>query len=51
MLTPSIFMLNHRLSTSSLNLSDHVSSICFMAIESTRIHIMPGSLLCEACHP
>jgi hypothetical protein len=40
-LTPSMAMLNHRLCTSSLNLSGHVSSICFMAIESVGIHITP----------
>ena len=43
-------MLNQRLCTSPLNLLSHVSSICFMAIESVGIHITPGSLLCVACH-
>ena len=41
----------HKLRTSSLNFSGHVSSICFMAIESIGIRITPNSLLCEACHP
>ena len=44
-------MLNRRLNTSSLNFLGHVSSICFMAIESIGIQISPDSLLCEACHP
>ena len=44
-------MLSRRLHTSSLNFSGHVSSICFMAIESVGIRINPNSLLCEACHP
>ena len=48
---PSMAMLSRRLRTSSLNFSGHVSSICFMAIESVGIHITPNSLLCEACHP
>ena len=49
-LTPSMAMLNRRLHTLSLNLLSHVFTICFMAIESTGIHITPFSLLCEACH-
>ena len=50
-LMASMAMLSHRLRTSSLNFSGHVSSICFMAIESIGIHITPNSLLCEAFHP
>ena len=50
-LTPSMAMLSHRLRTSFLNFSGHVSSICFMAIELVGICINPNSLLCEACHP
>ena len=44
-------MLIRRLHTSFLNFSGHVSSICFMAIESLGMSITPNSLLCEACHP
>ena len=50
-LTPSMALLSHRLRTSSLNFLGHVSSICFMAIESVGIHITPNSLMCEVCHP
>ena len=50
-LTSSMAMLNQRLYTSSLNLSGHVSSICFMAIEYVWICITPSSLQCDACHP
>ena len=44
-------MLNWRLCTSSLNLLGHVSSIIFMAIESTGIDIDPHSLMWKVCHP
>ena len=47
-LTPSMAIPSRRLRTSSLNFSGHVSSICFMAIESIGIHITPKSLLCKA---
>ena len=50
-MAPSMVMLSHRLHTSSLNFSSHVSSICFMDIESVGICITPDSLMCEACHP
>ena len=36
---------------SSMDLSSHVSSICFMEIESVGIHITPSSLWYNACHP